>query len=133
MEFSALLTSAGINIGLCALFLSLYSVLRKQPHNYGVYFGRRLAEEKFRQQVDYFSLERLLPTAGWIVKAYWCTEEEIRRVAGLDSVVFLRLFIFRFFSILIYAPFSTAGISIFNHDLHRLIGSSFLLWTYLDT
>ncbi|EEE59847.1 hypothetical protein OsJ_12422 [Oryza sativa Japonica Group] len=101
MEFSALLTSAGINIGLCALFLSLYSVLRKQPHNYGVYFGRRLAEEKFRQQVDYFSLERLLPTAGWIVKAYWCTEEEIRRVAGLDSVVFLRLFIFsiRIFSI----------------------------------
>uniref|UniRef100_A0A0D3FNI1 CSC1/OSCA1-like 7TM region domain-containing protein n=2 Tax=Oryza TaxID=4527 RepID=A0A0D3FNI1_9ORYZ len=101
MEFSALLTSAGINIGLCALFLSLYSVLRKQPHNYSVYFGRRLAEEKFRQQVDYFSLERLLPTAGWIVKAYWCTEEEIRRVAGLDSVVFLRLFIFsiRIFSI----------------------------------
>ncbi|KAG8098020.1 hypothetical protein GUJ93_ZPchr0013g35729 [Zizania palustris] len=99
--FSALLTSAGINIAFCALFLSLYSVLRKQPHNFGVYFGRRLAEEKFRQQVDYFSFERLLPTAGWIVKAYWCTEEEIRRVAGLDSVVFLRLFIFsiRIFSI----------------------------------
>lgn len=95
MEFSALLTSAGINIALCILYLSLYSILRKQPHNFGVYFGRRLAEEKFRQQVDYFSFERLLPTAGWLVKAYWCTEDEIRRVAGLDSVVFLRLFIFR--------------------------------------
>jgi hypothetical protein len=33
---------------------------------------------------------------GWLVKAYWCTEEEIRKVAGLDSVVFLRLFTFRF-------------------------------------
>uniref|UniRef100_A0ACD6A769 Uncharacterized protein n=1 Tax=Avena sativa TaxID=4498 RepID=A0ACD6A769_AVESA len=101
MEFSALLTSAGINISLCALFLILYSILRKQPHNFGVYFGRRLAEEKFREQVDYFSFERLLPTAGWLVKAYWCTEDEIRRVAGLDSVVFLRLFIFsiRIFSI----------------------------------
>ena len=95
MEFSALLTSAGINIALCILYLSLYSILRKQPHNFRVYFGRRLAEEKFRQQVDYFSFERLLPTAGWLVKAYWCTEDEIRRVAGLDSVVFLRLFIFR--------------------------------------
>ncbi|KAM0915567.1 hypothetical protein ACQ4PT_010741 [Festuca glaucescens] len=101
MELAALLTSAGINISLCILFLTLYSILRKQPHNFGVYFGRRLAEEKFRDQVDYFSFERLLPTAGWIVKAYWCTEEEIRRVAGLDSVVFLRLFIFsiRIFSI----------------------------------
>ena len=95
MEFSALLTSAGINIALCILYLSLYSILRKQPHNFRVSFGRRLAEEKFRQQVDYFSFERLLPTAGWLVKAYWCTEDEIRRVAGLDSVVFLRLFIFR--------------------------------------
>nr|CAB3493407.1 unnamed protein product [Digitaria exilis] len=101
MEFSALLTSAGINIGVCVLFLSLYSILRKQPHNFSVYFGRRLAEEKFQRQDDYFSFERLLPTAGWIVKAYWCTEEEIRQVAGLDSVVFLRLFIFsiRIFSI----------------------------------
>jgi len=101
MEFSALLTSAGINIAVCVLFLSLYSVLRKQPHNFSVYFGRRLAEEKFQKQDDYFSFERLLPTAGWIVKAYWCTEEEIRQVAGLDSVVFLRLFIFsiRIFSI----------------------------------
>jgi hypothetical protein len=101
MELAALLTSAGINISLCILFLSLYSILRKQPHNFGVYFGRRLAEAKFRDQVDYFSFERLLPTAGWIVKAYWCTEEEIRRVAGLDSVVFLRLFIFRFSPILL--------------------------------
>ncbi|KAL6637001.1 hypothetical protein ACP70R_024573 [Stipagrostis hirtigluma subsp. patula] len=101
MEFFALLTSAGINIVVCAVFLSLYSVLRKQPHNFSVYFGRRRAEERFQNQDDYFSFERLLPTAGWIVKAYWCTEDEIRQVAGLDSVVFLRLFIFsiRIFSI----------------------------------
>ncbi|KAL6843631.1 hypothetical protein ACP4OV_026693 [Aristida adscensionis] len=101
MEFSALLTSAGINIVVCVVFLSLYSILRKQPHNFGVYFGRRRAEEKFQRQDDYFSFDRLLPTAGWLVKAYWCTEEDIRQVAGLDSVVFLRLFIFsiRIFSI----------------------------------
>lgn len=48
MKIGALLTSAGINIGLCILFLSFYSILRKQPQNVKVYFGRRIAEQHKR-------------------------------------------------------------------------------------
>ena len=95
MKISALLTSAGINIGLCALFLLLYSILRKQPSNVGVYFGRRLSEERKRRE-DSFSLDKLVPSAGWIVRAWGLTEDEILSVAGLDAVVFLRMLVFRY-------------------------------------
>lgn len=95
MKISALLTSAGINIGLCVLFLSLYSVLRKQPANVRVYFGRRIAEEHDRLR-GAFILERFVPSTGWIVKALQCTEEEILAAAGLDAVVFNRILVFRY-------------------------------------
>ena len=95
MKISALLTSAGINIGLCVLFLSLYSVLRKQPANVRVYFGRRIAEENERLR-GAFILERFVPSTGWIVKALQCTEEEILAAAGLDAVVFNRILVFRY-------------------------------------
>ncbi|CAD6269440.1 unnamed protein product [Miscanthus lutarioriparius] len=94
MKISALLTSAGINIGLCVLFLSLYSVLRKQPANVRVYFGRRIAEEHDRLR-GAFILERFVPSTGWIVKALQCTEEEILAAAGLDAVAFNRILVFR--------------------------------------
>ncbi|RWW61701.1 hypothetical protein BHE74_00031227 [Ensete ventricosum] len=94
MKLSALLTSAGINIGVCALLLSLYSVLRKQPGNVSVYFGRRLAEEHGRHR-DSYILERFVPSPSWIVKAWQYTEEEILSAAGLDAVVFLRAIVFR--------------------------------------
>nr|CAB3466625.1 unnamed protein product [Digitaria exilis] len=93
MKISALLTSAGINIGLCVLFLSLYSVLRKQPANVRVYFGRRIAEENERLR-GAFILERFVPSTGWIVKALQCPEEEILAAAGLDAVVFNRILVF---------------------------------------
>lgn len=96
MIISALLTSAGINIGLCALFLLLYSILRKQPSNVIVYFGRRLSEER-KRHADSFSFDRLVPSAGWIVKAWEVTEDEILSTAGLDAVVFLRILVFRYF------------------------------------
>jgi calcium permeable stress-gated cation channel len=95
MKISSLLTSAGINIGLCVLFLSLYSVLRKQPANVRVYFGRRIAEEHDRLR-GAFILERFVPSTGWIVKALRCTEEEILAAAGLDAVVFNRILVFRY-------------------------------------
>jgi len=95
MKISALLTSAGINIGLCVLFLSLYSVLRKQPANVRVYFGRRIAEENELLR-GAFILERFVPSTGWIVKALQCTEEEILAAAGLDAVVFNRILVFRY-------------------------------------
>lgn len=103
MKISALLTSAGINIGLCVLFLSLYSVLRKQPANIRVYFGRRIAEEHDRLR-GAFILERFVPSTGWIVKALQCTEEEILAAAGLDAVVFNRILVFRY-SVQNFLPF----------------------------
>jgi calcium permeable stress-gated cation channel len=99
MDFSALMTSAGINIGLCALFLSLYSVLRKQPTNVYVYFGRRIAQEHTRE-TDCFSLDRLMPSPSWIFKAWENTECDILQCGGLDSVVFLRFLVFRFVCVL---------------------------------
>ncbi|KAG0492634.1 hypothetical protein HPP92_006032 [Vanilla planifolia] len=94
MKLAALLTSAGINIGLCVLFISLYSVLRKQPANVYVYFGRRVTQERNKMN-ESFNFERFLPTPGWILKAWGPTENEILESAGLDAVVFLRLLVFR--------------------------------------
>ncbi|OEL31572.1 CSC1-like protein RXW8 [Dichanthelium oligosanthes] len=94
MKVGGLLTSAGINIGLCVLFLSLYSILRKQPQNVKVYFGRRIAEEHNRLR-DAFILERFVPSPSWIVKSLRCTEDEILATAGLDAVVFNRILVFR--------------------------------------
>ncbi|KAM0830021.1 hypothetical protein ACQ4PT_066493 [Festuca glaucescens] len=100
MKISALLTSAGINVGLCVLFLSLYSVLRKQPANIRVYFGRRISEDHSRLR-DAFILERFVPSAGWIVKALQCAEEDLLAAAGLDAVAFNRMLVFsiRIFSV----------------------------------
>ncbi|XP_044949686.1 CSC1-like protein RXW8 isoform X4 [Hordeum vulgare subsp. vulgare] len=100
MKISALMTSAGINIGLCVLFWSLYSVLRKQPAFVRVYFGRRIAEEN-RLLREAFILERFVPSTGWIVKALQCTEEDLLAAAGLDAVAFNRMLVFsiRIFSL----------------------------------
>uniref|UniRef100_A0A0D9ZBG7 CSC1/OSCA1-like 7TM region domain-containing protein n=1 Tax=Oryza glumipatula TaxID=40148 RepID=A0A0D9ZBG7_9ORYZ len=93
MKVGALLTSAGINISLCILFLSLYSVLRKQPQNVKVYFGRRIAEENSRLR-EAFILERFVPSASWILRSLRCTEDELLATAGLDAVVFNRILVF---------------------------------------
>ncbi|PSS35126.1 CSC1-like protein [Actinidia chinensis var. chinensis] len=93
MILSALLTSVGINLGLCFLFFTLYSILRKQPSFVTVYEPRRVAEEK-SQQRSYFNLERLLPTPGWVGKAWRLSEEELLAMSGLDAVVFMRIFVF---------------------------------------
>ncbi|KAG1341845.1 putative CSC1-like protein RXW8 [Cocos nucifera] len=94
MDLSRLLTSAGINIGICALFFSLYSVFRKQPGNVYVYFGRRLSQEDSKRR-NINALERLVPSASWIVKAWQITEDELLSFAGVDAVVFLRVLVFR--------------------------------------
>ncbi|KMZ64608.1 hypothetical protein ZOSMA_35G00650 [Zostera marina] len=105
MKISALLTSAGINIGLCVVFLMLYSVLRKQPGNLHVYFGGRIAKEQeeggeARERSD-FSLDRFLPSPSWIVKAWKQSDDDILYFAGIDAVVFIRIIVFciRIFSI----------------------------------
>ncbi|XP_035548986.1 CSC1-like protein RXW8 isoform X1 [Juglans regia] len=106
MDISALLTSAGINIGVCVVLLSLYSVLRKQPSNVGVYFGRRLVSVCSRPS-DPFSFERFVPSPSWIVKAWETTEEEILATGGMDAAVFLRMVVFsiRIFSVAVVICF----------------------------
>lgn len=100
MIVSALLTSVGINTALCVLFFILYSVLRKQPSNYEVYVPRLLAEGTSRRR-SHFNLERLIPSAGWVAKAWRLSEDEILSLFGLDGVVFMRLITFRYLSLFI--------------------------------
>ncbi|KQJ85654.1 CSC1-like protein RXW8 [Brachypodium distachyon] len=122
MKIKALLTSAGINIGLCVLFLSLYSVLRKQPANVRVYFGRRIAEEHNRVR-GAFILERFVPSTGWIVKALQCTEEEMLAAAGLDAVAFNRMLVFsmRIFSLAaLLCVFGILPLNYFGQNIHHL-------------
>lgn len=94
MNISALLTSVGINTGVCVVLLSVYSVLRKQPSNVSVYFGRRLASVRSRRS-DTSRFVRFVPSPSWIVKAWETTEEEILAIGGMDAVVFLRAVVFR--------------------------------------
>lgn len=108
MNIAALLTSAGVNIGICILFFCLYSILRKQPVNFNVYFPGKIAEEKQRKK-NSFSLDRLVPSASWIKEAWEASEEDILAVAGLDAVVFLRIFVF---SIRIFAISATLCIAV---------------------
>ncbi|XP_010525100.1 PREDICTED: CSC1-like protein HYP1 [Tarenaya hassleriana] len=93
MLLSALLTSVGINLGLCFLFFTLYSILRKQPGNVTVY-APRLVHEGKSQQRDEFNLERFLPTAGWVRRAWELSDEHILLNMGLDALVFSRIFVF---------------------------------------
>ncbi|KAK1625819.1 hypothetical protein QYE76_000416 [Lolium multiflorum] len=122
MKISALLTSAGINIGLCVLFWSLYSILRKQPAFVKVYFGRRIAEER-RLLREAFILERFVPSPSWIVQAVKCTEEEILAAAGLDAVAFNRMLVFsiRIFSLsAILCLFGILPLHYFRRNMHHL-------------
>ncbi|KAK6913296.1 CSC1/OSCA1-like, N-terminal transmembrane domain [Dillenia turbinata] len=94
MILSALLTSVGINFGLCLLFFTLYSILQKLPGNINFYAPHLVAEGK-SQQIDHFNLERLLPSTGWVRSALNLSEEELLSTSGLDAMVFIRIFIFR--------------------------------------
>ena len=95
MLVSALLTSLGINSGLCVLFFVFYSILRKQPSNYEVYIPRLLDEGSSKRR-SRFNLQRFIPSPGWIAKAWKQSEEDILSSSGLDAVVFLRLITFRY-------------------------------------
>lgn len=94
-DVSGLIISAVINILLCALFFALYSVLRKQPGNSYLYFSRHiLHEKKEKKSTGHFTLGNFVPSAGWVMKAWRHTEDEILETVGLDAVVFLRIFLF---------------------------------------
>lgn len=121
MDISALLTSAGINIGLCVLLLSLYSILRKQPSNVGVYFGRRLAQIQSNRS-DHFCFDRLVPSPSWILKAWETSEQELLAIGGLDAVVFLRILVFsiRIFSIAaVICIFLVLPLNYYGQEMHH--------------
>lgn len=94
MILSALLTSVGINLGLCFIFVTLYSILRKQPGNIVVYAPRLVSGGKLQDDGE-FNLERLLPNAGWVRRAWEPSDDEFISAAGLDAFVFIRIFVFR--------------------------------------
>ncbi|KAM3754618.1 hypothetical protein ACB098_03G179600 [Castanea mollissima] len=93
MLVSALLTSLAINFGLCILFFTLYSILRKQPFYYDVYVPRLLVEGTSKRR-SRFNLERLIPSPGWVRKAWKLSEEELLSLSGLDAVVYMRIITF---------------------------------------
>lgn len=93
MILSALLTSVGINLGLCLLFFTLYSILRKQP-SYAIVYKPRWVKGERSQQENHFDIERLLPTPGWVKRAWQLSEDELLSISGLDGVVFMRIFVF---------------------------------------
>ncbi|PIA25260.1 hypothetical protein AQUCO_12000007v1 [Aquilegia coerulea] len=125
MNVDALLTSAGINIFICIILWSLYSILRKQPENVTVYFGRKIIQERMRRDGT-FCFERILPSASWIVKAWRTSEEEILAIGGLDAVVFFRIVVFsiRIFSIaavfcmLLVLPLNYYGQEMIHKEIH---------------
>ncbi|KAH9616278.1 hypothetical protein KSS87_013573 [Heliosperma pusillum] len=108
MILSALLTSVGINLGLCLLFITLYSVLRRQPINERLYAPRLLAERKLKQTSG-FNFERLLPSVGWVKRAWQLSEQDLLDNSGLDGVVFIRIFTF---SLKIFSIASVIGIAV---------------------
>jgi hypothetical protein len=93
MILSALLTSVGINLCLCFLFFTLYSILRKQPSNIAVYAPRLVAQRK-NEERSRFNLDRLIPSAGWVSEAWQPSEEQLLTISGFDSMVFMRIFTF---------------------------------------
>ncbi|KAI4314124.1 hypothetical protein L6164_027060 [Bauhinia variegata] len=136
MLVSALLTSVGINTALCVLFLTFYSILRKQPSYYDVYVPRLLADGTSKRR-SHFSLERLIPSAGWVAKAWRISEEELLSSSGLDTLVFMRLITFslKIFSfagiigIFLLLPINCLGTQLEEFDIADLAGNSLDVFT----
>ncbi|KAH6830386.1 hypothetical protein C2S53_007552 [Perilla frutescens var. hirtella] len=116
MILSALLTSVGINVALCFLFLILYTILRNRPSNAELYVPRLVAEGKL-QEDDESGVGRFFSSLKWVKRAWQPTEDELLEHSGLDAVVFMRIFtfglkVFRFAAIIglcILLPFNYMG------------------------
>ncbi|CAM8885708.1 unnamed protein product [Rhodiola kirilowii] len=136
MLVSALFTSVGINSCLCIIFFTLYSVLRKQPSNYGVYIPRVVSEGKHKL-VRHFRLTRYLPSPSWVKKAWELSEDELLLLSGLDAVVFMRMLIFSFkvfsvtgaIGIFILLPVNCFGTQLEHFDITNLSNNSLDLFS----
>lgn len=93
MILSALLTSVGINVALCLLFLILYSILKRKQSYANIYLPRLVSEGK-SQLGDEYSFERILPSVNWVKRAWQPSEEELLANSGFDAVVFMRIITF---------------------------------------
>ncbi|XP_062203953.1 CSC1-like protein HYP1 [Phragmites australis] len=93
MILSALATSVGLNLALTVVLAAAYSLLRRRPQYVEVYSPRR----------PYAPLE------PWLGAAWRRTEEDIHAAAGLDGVVFVRIFAF---SIRLFAAASVLGVGV---------------------
>ncbi|KAK7407395.1 hypothetical protein VNO78_09282 [Psophocarpus tetragonolobus] len=136
MLVSALLTSVGINTALCVLFFTLYSILRKQPSNYEVYVPRLLAEGTSKRR-SRFNLERLIPSTGWVAKAWRLSDEELLSLSGLDGVVFMRMITFSLkmftfaaiIGILVILPVNCWGSQLTDIDIGDFVNNSLDVFT----
>ncbi|XP_052194483.1 CSC1-like protein At3g54510 [Diospyros lotus] len=101
MEAEDLLASAGINIVLSLVVLWLFSVLKKQPSNAGIYYARRLSLGQRVSSDPSSTRHRFLPSLSWISRAIHVSDDQILDTAGLDALTLIRLFKFgiNFFSI----------------------------------
>ncbi|XP_026386291.1 CSC1-like protein HYP1 [Papaver somniferum] len=109
MIVSALLTCVGINLVICVLYFTFYSILRKQPSYNHVYIPRLVAEGKTKKSSGDFHLDRLLPSTGWVRRAWQLSEDDLLSTTGLDAVVFMRIFTF---SVKVFTVAAVIGIFI---------------------
>ncbi|CAN6329626.1 unnamed protein product, partial [Urochloa humidicola] len=93
MILSALATSVGFNLAFTVLLAAAYTLLRGRPAYVEVYAPRR----------PYAPLE------PWLPAAWRRSEEDIHAAAGLDGVVFIRIFIF---SIRVFAAAAVLGVGV---------------------
>uniref|UniRef100_A0A7C9ENG5 CSC1/OSCA1-like 7TM region domain-containing protein n=1 Tax=Opuntia streptacantha TaxID=393608 RepID=A0A7C9ENG5_OPUST len=136
MIVSALLTSVGINSGLCVLFFALYSILRKHAGYFHVYLPRLLAEKGIEQR-HWFRVQQLLLSPGWVSRAWKFSEEDLLSISGLDAVVFMRIIIFslRVFSfagiigLLFLLPINCLGTQLAAFDITIISSETLDLFT----
>jgi hypothetical protein len=79
MILSALATSVGVNLALTVLLAGVYTLLRRRQAYVEVYSPRR----------------PYAPPETWLRAAWRRSEEDIQAAAGLDGVIFVRIFVFR--------------------------------------
>ncbi|KAH7677108.1 NosL/MerB-like protein [Dioscorea alata] len=131
MNPESLIASAGLNMGLALIVLSLFSVLKKQPSNAPVYYPRRLAAGEDIPFDRGFSINRLRPSVSWIPRSFRISEDEILRRCGLDALVVIRLFKFgiKIFTVcsvmglLILAPVNYTGKKDSTNDVSHSMDS----------
>ncbi|XP_074334763.1 CSC1-like protein At3g54510 isoform X2 [Apium graveolens] len=99
----SLVASAGINIGVALILVSLFSIFKRQPSNADLYYARRISLEEGNLYADIpvvdrrhslISLRRYVPSVQWVKDALKLTEDDILDNCGLDRLVLIRLFKF---------------------------------------